>query len=90
LRGAGRTVLALVLLHFAATAVDAQSPETQEAPSRAEMRRACTADYERFCRETRPGSAELRQCFAEHAADLSTDCRDVIRRVEGEAESKPD
>lgn len=74
-----RTV-SIALLCLFASAAAAQTVDQSSAPSHAEMRRACSADYRRFCSDFSPGSGELRQCFADHKSQLSSACVDVLKR----------
>ncbi|MCM5557692.1 hypothetical protein [Pleomorphomonas sp. JP5] len=51
-----------------------------DAPSRSDMRKACSADYQRLCGDVSPGNGGLRQCFADHMSELSAACVDVLKR----------
>ncbi|MBS1166200.1 MAG: hypothetical protein H6R00_2225 [Proteobacteria bacterium] len=74
-----RTVSVALLCLFASAAV-AQTVDQSSPPSRSEMRRACSADYQRFCSDFQPGSNGLRQCFADHKSQLTSACVDVLKR----------
>jgi len=72
----------LAALVTPACAALAQTADTAAPPpSRTEMRRACAADYQRLCSHVRPGGGALRQCFTDHAADLSPACLQVLQRL---------
>ena len=72
--------ISIALLCLFASAAAAQTVDQSSPPTRAEMRRACSADYRRFCSDFSPGSGELRQCFADHKSQLSSACIDVLKR----------
>ncbi|WP_169453542.1 hypothetical protein [Pleomorphomonas oryzae] len=74
-----RTISIAFLCLFASAAA-AQTVDQSSPPSRAEMRRACSADYRRFCSDFSPGSDGLRQCFADNKSKLSSACVDVLKR----------
>lgn len=72
--------ISIALLCLLAPAAVAQTADQSSPPSRTEMRRACSADYRRFCSDFQPGSHELRQCFADHKSQLSSACVGVLKR----------
>lgn len=72
--------LAVPPITVAAAQTDSPAP-----PSRADIRRACAPDYQRFCRNLQPGSGELRQCFAAHFGELTPACADVLRKLSAAA-----
>ncbi len=39
---------------------------------------ACKADKEKFCADMKPGDGKLRECFKQHASELSADCSKAI------------
>jgi hypothetical protein len=42
------------------------------------LRSACRADFSRLCSNTMPGGGRGLACLKEHAADLSSDCRNAL------------
>lgn len=66
------------LLVFAT--VLATTPPVLAQSGAAQMRKACKADYDKFCAGTAPGGGRILQCLKTHAADLSPACRDVIEK----------
>ena len=73
-------IVSIALLCLFASAAAAQTADQSSPPSRAELRRACSADYRRFCGDFSPGSDELRQCFADNKSKLSSACVNVLKR----------
>ncbi|MEP6565505.1 MAG: alpha/beta hydrolase fold domain-containing protein [Mesorhizobium sp.] len=49
--------------------------EANQAAAESGMVRACRGDYQQFCTGVRPGGGAIRECLAQHAAELSAQCR---------------
>ncbi len=47
-------------------------------PSSAQEMAACKADKEKFCADMKPGDGKMRECFKQHASELSADCTKAI------------
>jgi hypothetical protein len=39
---------------------------------------ACKADFEKFCKDVKPGQGRIVNCMKQHEAELSAACRDQI------------
>jgi hypothetical protein len=39
---------------------------------------ACKADYEKFCKDVKPGQGRIVKCMKQHEAELSVACKDQI------------
>jgi hypothetical protein len=46
---------------------------------------ACKADYEKFCKDVKPGQGRIEQCMKQHEGEFSTACKEHIN-VEKERE----
>lgn len=47
----------------------------QQAAAPERPRRACAADYKKFCADAKAGDGRVAQCMRDHAADLSAPCK---------------
>jgi len=65
---------ALALAGLAAAASAQQQPQ----PARGALREACAADYRTLCSGVQPGGGRIMACFREHAAQLSTGCKQAL------------
>lgn len=41
----------------------------------------CKADYEKLCKDVKPGQGRILQCMKEHQADLSKGCRERLAKA---------
>lgn len=41
-------------------------------------RKACRADYDKFCTSVSPGGGRIRQCLADNADKLTAECRAIV------------
>ena len=60
-----------------------------------DMKGACKADIEKFCKDVQPGKGQIAQCMKQHAAEFSPACKERIAEgkekvKECEKECKPD
>ena len=39
---------------------------------------ACKADYEKFCKDVKPGQGRIAQCMKQHEAEFSPACKDQL------------
>jgi hypothetical protein len=44
---------------------------------------ACAEDAQRFCADVQPGGGRIMQCLRQHAAELSSGCKDAMQRLGG-------
>ncbi len=51
-----------------------------------ERRGACRADYEKFCKDVRPGQGRIVQCLRQHESELSAACKSEM--AEGREKSR--
>ena len=75
-----RTTLVAIVLLVSAPAL-AQDPN-------AELRAACRADYDKFCKDTQPGGGRIFACLSKENDKLADACRKAIaaaneRRLNG-------
>jgi Cysteine rich repeat len=66
--------LGFVVLAIAVGSVTAASAQTLTA----EERTACQADFEKYCKGTRPGGGRIIACLNKQRAQISEACRKVI------------
>ena len=44
-----------------------------------EAHEACKEDISKYCKDIQPGRARIVRCLKEHDADISADCRVVLK-----------
>lgn len=54
-----------------------------------EAQQACTADMEKFCKDVQPGQGRILSCLIEHAQELSPACGQIIGKITGNVQEKP-
>lgn len=64
-----------ILLLGVVSPVQSQEVNTQKRP--------CKTDYEKFCKDIKPGQGRIAKCIAEHKDELSQSCKDHIETVSG-------
>ncbi len=47
------------------------------------LRDACMEDYRRFCANVQRGGGRIRQCMLENASQLTPQCRESMKAVQG-------
>ncbi len=50
-----------------------------------DARKACEPDVQKFCKEISPGGGRIIKCLKEHAAELSTECKEKGDILAGES-----
>jgi Cysteine rich repeat len=55
----------------------AQAQDTPP-PGKGSARQACKPDYEKFCKDAKPGGGRIKACMEQHKDELSQACRDVM------------
>ncbi len=53
-----------------------------------EVKQACTADIEKFCRGIEPGEGRIARCFEEHAPELSPACAEKLDWLKAKMKGK--
>ncbi len=41
-------------------------------------REACKADYEKYCKQVRPGGGRIIECLSQHLDELTPQCKSVV------------
>lgn len=77
-RALSRPAARQALCAMAALMLASLSPYTAQAQGAGPLGGACRDDYRRFCSGVRPGGGAIANCFREHAAELSGQCRAAI------------
>ena len=84
-RMAGAVRIAPVLLVALLTAVATSLPATALAQAKAgALRDACRDDFQRYCAKTQRGAGRIRQCMLDHADQLTPQCRDSLKALQGQ------
>jgi len=52
----------------------------------AERGRPCQADAEKFCKDVKPGGGAKVRCLAQHESEVSSACRESLRRAKAHRE----
>ena len=71
-----RLAVAALAAAFLASAAAAQS-----AADSAEVRQACTADFQKACPNATPGNGSLKACARAHFMSFSRPCKTTLRAV---------
>ncbi len=65
------SIILIVTVLFLLVPLMAQSEEMHR-------KGACKADYEKFCKDVKPGQGRIVKCMKEHEAQLSVACKNQI------------